>query len=119
MKHCLVVDESRVIRKVVSGLLEDMKFYAEEAAESRSALDACRTQMPDLVLVNLANAGGIELVRALRRTDGAKQPVIIGTVTEHDVGNIVEAIRAGADEYVQKPFGRECLTQAFAHSGLM
>jgi two-component system chemotaxis response regulator CheY len=119
VKHCLVVDESRVIRKVVCHLLEEMKFYAEEAAESMSALDACRVQMPDVVLVNLANAGGMELVRAIRRGRTQKQPVIIATMTEHDVGHITEALAAGADEYVLKPFDRDSLKQKFAVTGLM
>ena len=119
MKHCLVVDESRVIRKVVCHLLEEMKFYAEEAAESMGALEACRVQMPDVVLVNLGNTGGIELVRALRRGRSEKQPVIIATMTEHDVGSITEALTAGADEYVLKPFDRDSLREKFAHTGLM
>lgn len=119
MKHCLVVDESRVIRKVVCHLLVEMKFYAEEAEESASALAACRTQMPDVVLVNLANTGGMELVRAIRRSKSEKQPVIIATMTEHDVGHISEAIVAGADEYVLKPFDRESLKEKFAQTGLM
>lgn len=119
MKHCLVVDESRVIRNVVCHLLGEMKFYAEEAVESRSALDACRAQMPDAVLVNLANVGGMELVRTLRRGDTGKQPVIIVTMTEHDADNIAQAVHAGADEYMLKPFDRDGLKQAFAHVGLM
>lgn len=119
MKHCLVVDESRVIRKVVCHLLEEMKFYAEEAAESMSALEACRVQMPDVVLVNLGNAGGIELVRALRRGRTQKQPVIIATMTEHDAGHISEVLNAGADEYVLKPFDRESLKEKFVQTGLV
>ena len=119
MKHCLVVDESRVIRKVVCHLLEELKFYAEEAGESVSALEACRAQMPDVVLVNLGNAGNLELVRALRRTKSEKRPVIIGTMTEHDIDHITEALGAGADEYVLKPFDRDSLKEKFAQAGLM
>jgi len=119
MKHCLVVDESRVIRKVVCHLLEEMKFYAEEAAESASALETCRAQMPDVVLVNLGNAGNMELVRAIRRNASAKRPVIIGTMTEHDVGHIREALSAGADDYVLKPFDGDSLKEKFAQTGLM
>lgn len=119
MKHCLVVDESRIIRKVVCNLLEQMKFYAEEAAESVSALETCRVQMPDVVLVNLGNAGNMELVRAIRRNTSAKRPVIIGTMTEHDVGHIREALSAGADDYVLKPFDRDSLKEKFAQTGLM
>jgi two-component system chemotaxis response regulator CheY len=119
MKHCLVVDDSRVIRKVVCQILEEMKFYAEEAAESASALEACRVQMPDVVLVNLGSSGGIEFVRALRRNQGAKQPVVIGSMIEHDVTQIGDALSAGADEYVLKPFDRECLKTKFAEMGLV
>jgi two-component system chemotaxis response regulator CheY len=119
VKHCLIVDESRVIRKVVCHLLEEMKFYAEEAAESMSALDACRVQMPDVVLVNLANAGGIELVRAIRRGRTQKQPVIIATMTEHDVDHIAEVLVAGADDYVLKPFDRDSLKEKFRLTGLL
>lgn len=119
MKHCLVVDDSRVIRKVVCQILEEMKFYAEEAAEGASALEACRTQMPDVVLVNLGNNGGLEFVRALRRNPGAKQAIVIGSMTEHDVGHISEALSAGANEYVLKPFDRDCLKTKFTEMGLM
>lgn len=119
MKHCLVVDESRIIRKVVCHLLEEMKFYAEEASESMGALEACRVQMPDVVLVNLGNPGGMELVRALRRGRTEKQPVIIATMTEHDIGHITEALSAGADEFVLKPFDRDSLKEKFTQAGLM
>lgn len=119
MKHCLVVDDSRVIRKVVCHLLEEMKFYAEEASESMSALESCRVQMPDVVLVNLGNVGGMELVRALRRGRTEKQPVIIATMTEHDVDNITAALSAGADEFVLKPFDRDSLKEKFVRTGLI
>lgn len=119
MKHCLVVDESRIIRKVVCHLLEEMKFYTEEAAESMGALEACRAQMPDVVLVNLGNAGGLELVRAIRRGRTQKQPVIIATMTEHDVGHISEALNAGADEYVLKPLDGDVLKEKFTQTGLL
>ncbi|HEY2034889.1 MAG TPA: response regulator [Rhizomicrobium sp.] len=119
MKHCLVVDESRIIRKVVCHLLEEMKFYAEEAEESMSALESCRVQMPDVVLVNLGNSGGLELMRALRRGKTEKQPVIIATMTEHDIGHIAAALSAGADEFVLKPFDLHSLQEKFVQTGLM
>jgi two-component system, chemotaxis family, chemotaxis protein CheY len=119
VKHCLVVDESRVIRKVVCHILEEMKFYAEEAAGSMPALETCRMQMPDVVLVNLANSGSIDLVRALRREKAQKQPIIIATMTEHDAGQIAEAVSAGADEYALKPFDRDFLKEKFAQIGLV
>ena len=83
------------------------------------ALEACRAQMPDVVLVNLGNAGGLELVRAIRRGRTQKQPVIIATMTEHDVGHISEALNAGADEYVLKPLDGDVLKEKFTQTGLL
>ena len=114
MKHCLVVGDSRVIRKVACQILGEMQIYAEEAEESAAALETCRTQMPDAVLIDLADAGGIELMRALRRNKGAKQPQIVFTTTENDVIRIAEALNAGADGYFFKPFDREALRSNFA-----
>lgn len=119
MKHCLVVDESPVIRKVVCHLLAEMKFYAEEAAENATALETCRVQMPDVVLANLGKSGGLEFVRALRRDRAHKQPVIIASMIEHDADHIGQALAAGANEYVLKPFDRDGLKEKFAAAGLM
>jgi CheY-like chemotaxis protein len=47
MRRCLVVDDSRVIRKVARRILEDMRFEIEEAADGLEALQACRRQMPE------------------------------------------------------------------------
>jgi len=117
VKHCLVVDESRIIRRVVCNVLEDMRFYAEETAEPAAALEACRTQMPDVVLVSIAKSGAIDFVRALRRNASGKKPVIIASMIEHDADQISHALSAGADGYVLKPFDRACLTENFAPLG--
>jgi two-component system, chemotaxis family, chemotaxis protein CheY len=114
MKHCLVVGDSRVIRKVACQLLEEMKIFAEEVEESSSALDACRQQMPDAVLVDLSHAGSIEFMRQLRRDKTGKQPQIVFTTTENNVTQITEALNAGADAYFFKPFDRQTMQQSFA-----
>jgi two-component system, chemotaxis family, chemotaxis protein CheY len=117
VKHCLVVDESRVIRQVVCNVLGDMKFYAEETGEAATALEACRVQMPDVVLVSVTKPGAIDFVRALRRDKSAKQPIIIASMIEHDVDQISNALGAGANAYVLKPFDRACLEENFAPLG--
>ena len=52
MKHCLVVDDSSVIRKVARCILEELSFEISEAENGQEALDRCRTQMPDAVLLD-------------------------------------------------------------------
>ena len=114
MKHCLVVGDSRVIRKVPCRILGEMIIFAEDAAERSAAQEACSAQMPPAVLIDMAHAGSIELVRALRREKNGKQPQIVFTTTENDVIQITEALNAGADAYFFKPFGREALQSNFA-----
>jgi two-component system chemotaxis response regulator CheY len=114
MKHCLVVGESRVIRQVACQILGEMQIFAEEAEETSAALESCRAQMPDAVLIDLAHAGGIELMRALRRDKSGKRPQIVFTTTENDVKQIAEALHAGADAYFFKPFDRAAMRSKFA-----
>ncbi len=69
MKHCLVVDDSAVIRKVARRILEEMSFTASEAENGRDALDQCRMSMPDAVLLdwNMPVMDGIAFLVALRK----------------------------------------------------
>ncbi|MEP3029709.1 MAG: response regulator [Erythrobacter sp.] len=111
MKTCLIVDDSRVIRKVSRHILETLGFIVDEAENGQMGLDRCDEQMPDVVLLdwNMPVMTGIEFITQLRaRSDGGKPKVVFCT-TENDVAHIREAIQAGADEYVMKPFDHETL----------
>lgn len=111
MKHCLVVDDSRVIRKVSRHILESLGFAVDEAENGSEALDRCSVQMPDVILLdwNMPVMSGIEFIVQLRQRDGGEKPKVVFCTTENDVAHIREAISAGADEYVMKPFDQETL----------
>ena len=111
MKTCLIVDDSRVIRKVSRHILETLGFTVEEAENGRAALDACQVAMPDVVLLdwNMPVMTGIEFLVHLRKVPGGDKPKVVFCTTENDVAHIREAIEAGADEYVMKPFDHETL----------
>jgi two-component system chemotaxis response regulator CheY len=111
MKTCLVVDDSKVIRKVARHILETLGFTVDEAEDGRQALTRCEAGMPDVVLLdwNMPVMGGIEFIRRLRETAFASQPKVVFCTTENDAAHIRAAIDAGADEYVMKPFDRETL----------
>jgi two-component system chemotaxis response regulator CheY len=111
MKSCLVVDDSKVIRKVARHILETLDFTVEEAEDGREALTRCDANMPDVVLLdwNMPVMGGMEFLRTLRRTDYQSQPKVVFCTTENDAAHIRAAIDAGADEYVMKPFDRDTL----------
>ena len=111
MKTCLIVDDSRVIRKVSRHILESMGFAVDEAGDGQQAIERCLIAMPDLILLdwNMPVMNGIEFIRLLRATDRGDEPKVVFCTTENDVAHIRAAIQAGANEYVMKPFDRETL----------
>ena len=111
MKSCLVVDDSSVIRKVARRILEGMHFEITEAEDGEQALGACQRQLPDAILLdwNMPKMDGYEFLKALRRLPGGDRPKVVFCTTENDVAHIREAIAAGADEYVMKPFDHDTL----------
>jgi two-component system, chemotaxis family, chemotaxis protein CheY len=121
MKSCLIVDDSRVVRKVARRILEELAFEIEEAPDGELALEACRRRMPDAVLLdwNMPVMNGIEFLRQLRRLDGGGEPVVVFCTTENDVQHIQEALGAGAAEYIMKPFDSGILQSKFARVGLL
>lgn len=121
MKHCLVVDDSSVIRKVARCILEDMRFATSEAENGQDALDKCRSAMPDAVLLdwNMPVMDGIEFLVALRKESGGDAPKVIFCTTENDADHITRAINAGANEYIMKPFDRDILAAKFEEVGLI
>ena len=121
MKTCLIVDDSKVIRKVARHILETLEFQVDEAGDGREALDRCEAKMPDVVLLdwNMPVMNGIEFLRQLRRTPGGDQPVVVFCTTENDLQHIQEAIGAGANEYIMKPFDSDILQAKFAQVGIL
>jgi two-component system chemotaxis response regulator CheY len=110
MRSCLVVDDSKVIRKVARHILETLDFTVDEAEDGREALSRCEASMPDVILLdwNMPVMSGMEFLRALRQGATA-QPKVVFCTTENDIAHIRAAIDAGADEYVMKPFDRDTL----------
>jgi two-component system chemotaxis response regulator CheY len=120
MPTCLVVDDSRVVRKVARRILEGNGFTVQEAEDGQMALDACRRQMPDSVLLdwNMPVMNGIEFLKALRREFGPGNPPVLFCTTENDISFIEQAIEHGAQEFIMKPFDADILMGKFAQVGL-
>src|SRR5579871_6681396 len=102
MKVCLVVDDSRVIRKVARRILEDLGLEVAEAADGMEALAWCRAAMPDAILLdwNMPVMNGVDFLRRLRAEPGGEVPKVVFCTVENDVAHIREALEAGADEFI-------------------
>jgi len=115
MKSCLVVDDSSVVRKVARRILEDMDYVIQEAEDGQDAFNKCRAEMPDAILLdwNMPIKSGLEFLKELRAFDGGDKPKVVFCTTENDIGHIAMALKAGANEYIMKPFDREILEGKF------
>ena len=120
MKRCLVVDDSRVIRKVARRILEDMGFEIAEAADGMEALAWCRAALPDAILLdwNMPVMTGLEFLKHLRQEPGGDKPTVVFCTVENDLERIREALECGADEYIMKPFDGDIMASKFAQAGL-
>jgi len=121
MKSCLIVDDSKVIRMVARKILQELDFETEEAADGKQALDACIAKMPDAVLLdwNMPVMSGIEFLKELRVLENGDKPIVVFCTTENDIEHIQEAIGAGANEYIMKPFDSEIIQAKFSQVGLL
>ncbi len=121
MKSCLIVDDSKVVRMVARKILEDLEFDIIEAADGKAAMEECDRKMPDAILLdwNMPVMSGIEFLRELRGSDGGNSPLVVFCTTENDLAHIQEAMNAGANEYIMKPFDSEIIQSKFAQIGLI
>jgi two-component system, chemotaxis family, chemotaxis protein CheY len=106
MKHCLIVDDSRVVRTVARRILEDLSYSVEEAEDGMTGLRACREKMPDLIFLdwNLPSMKGVDFIKSVRGQQQGAHPFILFCTTESDPAEIASAMAAGANDYVMKPF---------------
>ena len=121
MKTCLVVDDSSVIRKVARRILEGLDFHIAEAENGEEAIEACRLQIPDAILLdwNMPKMDGYEFLRNLRRLPNGDRPKVVFCTTENDVAHIARALHAGANEYIMKPFDKDIVEAKFQEVGLI
>ena len=118
--RALIVDDSRFVRSLLRGLLEQRGMECEEAGDGQAALDRIRSSEPfDLALVdwNMPVMNGPEMVERVR-AEGYRDIKVLMVTTEADNDYIVRALDAGADEYLMKPFDDAALADKLVMIGL-
>jgi len=121
MKSCLIVDDSRVVRKVARRIAEDLGFSCEEAEDGQKAYEACQASMPDAVLLdwNMPVMDGLTFLKELRKLNLPKQPKVVMCTTENEMSSIVEAMQNGADEFIMKPFNNDIVREKLEVAGVL
>lgn len=106
----MLVDDSRTIRNIQKNVLSQLGHTdVVEVEDGVKALASFNQQVPDLMLVdwNMPNMDGITLVRKIREVN--KSVPIIMCTTEAEKSRVLEAIKAGVNNYIVKPFTVESL----------
>ena len=118
-RTCLIVDDSRIIRKVARRIVEGLGFEVDEAADGSEALAFCGGVIPEVILLDwsMPVMDGMTFLRRLRALPGGMAPKVLFCTIETRADRIAEALSAGADDYVMKPFDGEILTSKFAEVG--
>ncbi|MFA7276158.1 MAG: response regulator [Pseudobdellovibrionaceae bacterium] len=121
MSVCLVVDDSRVVRKVARRIIEELGFECAEAEDGQQAYIQCGQKMPEAILLdwNMPVMSGIEFLEKLRAMPSGNMPKVVFCTTENDMSHIQRAMMAGANEYIMKPFDTEIIKSKFIQIGLI
>jgi two-component system chemotaxis response regulator CheY len=122
MGKALVVDDSRAVRIILARTLQELGYEVCEAANGREALEAVRAQPAAFELVladwNMPEMNGLELLRRLRQDPALASLVVVMVTTETELEQMAAALKAGANEYVMKPFTREILIEKLQMAGI-
>ena len=122
MAKALIVDDSRAMRMILGKILKELGYEVREAANGREALEVMEAEMAAVTLVladwNMPEMSGLELLKRLRQNPRLASLVVVMVTTESGMGQMVEALEAGANEYVMKPFTKEILMEKLQMVGI-
>jgi two-component system chemotaxis response regulator CheY len=108
----LVVDDAMFMRTKASKLLTQEGYEVIEAPNGAEAVEVYKAQKPDLVLMDITMPvmDGIEAVKAIKSHDGDAKVIMVTALGQRRM--VLEAIRAGAKDFVVKPFQPDKLIEA-------
>jgi len=110
----LVVDDFPTMRKIIMNLLKQLGFKRiKEADNGEHALSIIKAGSVDFVITdwNMPKMNGIDLLKSIRADSGLKSMPVLMVTAEADKSSIVQAIQAGVNNYIVKPFTAETLKE--------
>ena len=114
MQRLMIADGSDVVRKVGKRILTELGFLVAEADTSVEALSGCQAELPALLIVDAGLEGALELIQNVRALPNGKSVRVYYCVIEADLKKMMLGKRAGANDFLLKPFDRKILTSVFA-----
>lgn len=115
--RALIIDDSSSTRKILGQFMRQMNYEIVEAGDGKEALQRFE-EAPDIAVAlvdwNMPVMNGLEFVRRLRENRKHDDVKLMMVTTEHDAEHIEQALSAGANEFVMKPFTFEVLEEKLA-----
>lgn len=120
-KHCLIIDDSEVIREIGARIATDLGFDAESVESAAAAIEHCSERHTNVVLLDwdLPSMGALDFLRGAVELGEERRPEIILCATENDPQQFTLARAAGARHHILKPFDRDAVALKFAEVGLI
>lgn len=119
--RALVVDDVPFVRRFLSDIVHALHFDAIEAEDGVDALEVLRGVSDVAVLLvnwNMPNMNGLEFIKAVRANPAFAGAKIMMVSTKTEMEDVIQALDAGADEYLMKPFTKEAVVEKLALLGL-
>jgi two-component system chemotaxis response regulator CheY len=110
--RALVIDDSRVVRHIIGDILRSIGMEVLEASDGVEGLELVqKTPNVELILVdwNMPRMNGLDFIVAVRAQRAFSDVRILMVTSEAEVEQVTRALKAGADEYLMKPFTKEVL----------
>ena len=122
MSKTLIVDDSKTILMVLGKIMRELGYETCEAANGKEALRVIEAEKEKVTLVlldwNMPEMNGLDMVKALRQMPEYAAVKVIMVTTETEIGHMVSALEAGANEYVMKPFTKDILKEKLGLIGI-
>ena len=114
MSKAMVIDDSRAIRMILSGILSELGYEVKQAVNGKDAMGQLESN-PDLDVFlvdwNMPEMNGLEFVQAVRRDSRFAHTPLMMVTTETEISQMTKALEAGANEYVMKPFTKDMIQE--------
>ena len=111
MPSCIIADDSKIMRMLLTKIMENFGYLTTEAEDGEDLLEQCAKNNPDLIISdwNLPLIDGLDVLLKIRSDKKIKQPIFMFCSYIKDEEIIRQAINAGADDFIMRPFDEDII----------
>lgn len=113
MRRLMIVDKSTVVRRVAERILSDMGFLVAQADDVNFAYSMCCEEAPNILVIDADMDGVLDFIAKVRAMPNGREIHIFFSLVEADLKTMMRGKRAGANDFLLRPFDRAILNRVF------